>query len=497
MSLIKLLTKELNCQDLYLDNITLKKQDNSVYVNFLIKSEYSKEIKSRIKQKVSAVLPQPFKLGQVNFAKLFCDEQTAADFCKQLLKADFPNLYGALTNTQCKLKDFVYNITLTFDNSAQSYAQSCGAAQRLTNLLEDKYKEKFSVAFTYIESETAETESTVTYTPPVNSRIINVTDIAPLCGKKVEGPAIYIEDCAENESAVLCGKITEIREITTSKGKIMFIFMLKDYTAEIFCKTFPSAANYPKIKKLETGSEIILYGTVTQDPYSYDLVCLTRQISYCILPQNFVPQKREEPLPPAEYKTVKPEIINETFQVNIFEKNISIPKFLTGKTFVVFDVETTGLNCGMDRLTELGAVKITDGVITHSFGTLINPKIHIRQETVKLNGIDDELVKDSPTVEDVMPDFYKFTYGASLVAHNLDFDKKFIRFDGKKFGYYFENQSYDTMLLARNYLKKGGLPNYKLETLCKYFDIELKDHHRAVFDAMATAKLFIKLAKYL
>ena len=98
MSLIKLLTKELNCQDLYLDNITLKKQDNSVYVNFLIKSEYSKEIKSRIKQKVSAVLPQPFKLGQVNFAKLFCDEQTAADFCKQLLKADFPNLYGALTN---------------------------------------------------------------------------------------------------------------------------------------------------------------------------------------------------------------------------------------------------------------------------------------------------------------------------------------------------------------------------------------------------------------
>lgn len=497
MTLIKLLTKELECKDLYLDNITLNRQNNYVSVNFLIKSDYSKEVKSNIKQKVSAALPQPFKLNKVNYTKLFCDEETSAAYCRQLVKINFPQLYGALINAECKLIDFVFTITLTFDNSVQSYAESCGAAQQLINLIEDKYKEKFSIAFTYIESKTVETENTVTYTPPKNNRIINVTDIAPLCGKKVEGPAIYIEDCTENDGVVLCGKITEISEITTKKGKIMFSFTLKDYTAEISCKTFPSAVNYPKIKKLEIGSEVILYGAVKKDDYSDGLVCITRQISYCILPEKFKPQKREEPLPPQRYITVKPQKTNEAFQVNIFQKNISVPKFLIGKTFVVFDVETTGLNCGVDRLTEIGAVKITDGVITHSFGTLINPKIHIRQETIRLNGIDDGLVKNSPTVEDVMPDFYKFTYKAALVAHNIEFDKKFIKFDGKNLGYYFENECYDTMLLARNYLKKSGLPNYKLETLCKYFDIELVDHHRAVFDAAATAKLFIKLAKYL
>ena len=112
---------------------------------------------------------------------------------------------------------------------------------------------------------------------------------------------------------------------------------------------------------------------------------------------------------------------------------------------------------------------------------------------MKLNGIDDELVRTAPPSGAGAADFYKFTRGADIVAHNIEFDLKFIKYHSKKYGYYFDNCVYDTLEIAKEYLSGIGLSNYKLNTLCEHFDIDLKDHHRAWNDAMATAKLFIKL----
>ena len=97
----------------------------------------------------------------------------------------------------------------------------------------------------------------------------------------------------------------------------------------------------------------------------------------------------------------------------------------------------------------------------------------------------------APTLEDVIADFYKFTKGSVLSAYNIGFDIKFLKNAGLKYRYNFNNEQIDTLELARS--KIASLSNYKLSTVVKALNISLVDAHRALNDAIATAKVFIKL----
>ena len=200
---------------------------------------------------------------------------------------------------------------------------------------------------------------------------------------------------------------------------------------------------------------------------------------------------------PKYYYTVKPEDYIETSQLSLFdvESETIINDYLKDKSFVVFDFETTGFDAEQDAVTELGAVKIENGKITKTFSTFVNPKMHIPENITQLTHITDEMVKNAPDIEDVVVDFYKFCYNSSIVAHNIDFDFKFLSYNSQKIGINFKNEQLDTLLLARKYIK--GLKNYKLGTICEYMHVELVDAHRAVNDCLATAKLFIKLTDYI
>ena len=120
------------------------------------------------------------------------------------------------------------------------------------------------------------------------------------------------------------------------------------------------------------------------------------------------------------------------------------------------------------------------------------PQMKIREETVRLNGIDDELVKDKPPFSKVSGDIYKFFEGATLVAHNAEFDLKFLKRQSGEQGYIYDNHVIDTLQFARDTLK--NLHNHKLNTLADYFDLKF-NHHRAFDDAYATALIFIELVK--
>ena len=165
-------------------------------------------------------------------------------------------------------------------------------------------------------------------------------------------------------------------------------------------------------------------------------------------------------------------------------------KFFEG-TYVVFDVETTGLEAKKDEIIEIGACKVKNGQIEEIFSTFVKPTKHIPREITELTGINDEMVKDSPTINYVMPDFYKFCDGATLVAHNIQFDIGFIRNLGEKLSYNFNHQLMDTLEMAK--AKLPGLRNYKLGTIVERLNITLDNAHRAIHDATATAKVFIKL----
>ncbi len=158
-------------------------------------------------------------------------------------------------------------------------------------------------------------------------------------------------------------------------------------------------------------------------------------------------------------------------------------------TYVVFDIETTGLSPNNDRITEIGAVKIKNGEILERYNQLINPEIPIPEKIVDLTGITDELVKDKPKISEILPDFYSFIEGANLVAHNASFDVGFIRENLKLLGIDLKNPVIDTLELCRSLFPT--LRNHKLNTVAKHLNVSLENHHRAVDDAKATADIFL------
>jgi len=160
-------------------------------------------------------------------------------------------------------------------------------------------------------------------------------------------------------------------------------------------------------------------------------------------------------------------------------------------TYVVFDLETTGFSSEHDRIIEIGAVKYQNRRRVDSFSCFVNPEIPIPFRIEKLTGINDSMVIDAQTIEEVLPKFIEFCEGAVLVAHNADFDSGFIKTKAKQvMGIDKEYTVVDTVALARVLLPQ--LNRYKLDTVAKAVGVSLENHHRAVDDADCCAGIFIK-----
>ena len=161
-------------------------------------------------------------------------------------------------------------------------------------------------------------------------------------------------------------------------------------------------------------------------------------------------------------------------------------------TFIIFDVETTGLRTGVDRLTEIGAVKYVDGAEKSRFQTFVDPERPIPQNIVELTGITDSMVAGAPKEGEAVRKFFEFCgEGSVLVAHNASFDTEVIRSVCERNGIEYNYSHIDTLVLAQSLI--SGIKNYKLDTISNHFKLPKFDHHRADEDAGALAAIFEKL----
>jgi DNA polymerase-3 subunit epsilon len=160
---------------------------------------------------------------------------------------------------------------------------------------------------------------------------------------------------------------------------------------------------------------------------------------------------------------------------------------LAGVTFVVVDLETTGVSPAESAITEIGAVKVRGGVELGEFGTLVDPGTPIPPFITVLTGITQQMVVAAPRIEAVLPAFLEFARGCVLVAHNAPFDMGFLRaacaVDGRPWPAF---AVVDTADLARRVLTRDEVPNCKLATLARFFRTAAEPCHRALADARAT-----------
>jgi DNA polymerase III subunit alpha, Gram-positive type len=335
----------------------------------------------------------------------------------------------------------------------------------------------------------------------------------------------------------------ETRELRS--GRTLLTFKVTDYTSSIMVKMFSrdkeDAALYQQVKK---GMWVKVRGSIQNDTFVRDLVMIGNDIN------EIKPEGRKDTAPEDEKRVelhlhtpmsqmdavtpvstlisqakkwghkaiaVTDHAVAQSFpeafgagkkngikilygvEVNLVDDGVPITyndahRLIANDTFVVFDVETTGLSAVYNTIIELAAVKIRDGEIIDRFESFANPHHRLSATTINLTGITDDMVQNAPEVDEVLKKFYEWTQDAVLVAHNASFDMGFLNVGYKKIGVEkAKNPVIDTLELGRFLYPE--LKNHRLNTLAKRFDIELTQHHRAIYDAEATGYLLLKMLK--
>lgn len=328
---------------------------------------------------------------------------------------------------------------------------------------------------------------------PINR--YKVFDVFKLIGNEITPEPEFMANIRESKSSViLAGRIQNFAKKTYKRmrkevevEKTYYKFTLHEENRYIQMVYFCPKNNITKMDKLVDGTDVLVIADIKKENNSFS--GYIRSLSLCQI-NEVVRKHSKEKI--NKYRIVYPQKYEVLSQGNIFEVDKKFDSNISNNTFVVFDVETTGLDAETCEIIEIGAVKVSGGRIIEKFQTLVKPRKPISSLITEITGITNEMVADAPKIEGVIKDFYLFTKNTILAGYNVGFDVRFIQNAGKEFGIKFENEVQDVMVLAR---QKVQCKNYKLLTVVKALNLTLDNAHRAFFDALATAEVLLELSK--
>lgn len=373
--------------------------------------------------------------------------------------------------------------------------------------------------------------------------------IRPLYGRSIRGKMIPISSISgDSGRIVVWGDVFDIeKKVTKSGDKNIFTIDITDYTGSTTAKVFNSIKESAVIDNIKKGDTIVVQGDVEYDKYAGELVVNARSIGTAqkVKVVDNAEKKRVElhmhtNMSQMDAVTSAGDLVNRAYQwghkavaitdhgvaqafpdamkaadkINKDEEKIKIiygveAYFMddlvesvkgdadTGfdGTFICFDIETTGLSAVRDKITEIGAVKVENGIITDTFSTFANPEMPIPQKITQLTGITDDMVKDAPSQSEAVGAFLEFAGDNVLVAHNAPFDTSFIAKACEDMGREYNYTSIDTVAISRAVLT--DIKNCKLDTVAKFLRLGDFNHHRATDDAEMLARIFINLCQRL
>ncbi len=477
-----------------LSNIEIDREEQKITYNFICDTFVPDELRDIILKEVEKTTLPAFREVKVTVKKIVSNDQLVNNAIYNFLRDNFPSISIFLKPTDiisAPVGDTVkYTLRLTKDGV--EYVNKNSTIKKLNEFLSKNFCSDFAGS-----TEIKEVEETISLISEevynselkkIEHRTIKVEDVVVIDDENMGDVALYIEDATSGEVTV-CGIVTEIFEKETKNGKPFFIIRIDDTTGKTGGVYFSKKSTLSKIKDIKVGDAIIARGSIGE--YNGRPSLTFDKINRCTFPKNFVKKEKYKNKAPREYRNVFPSPASIVKVGSVFD-DYTLPEELTANTYVVFDLETTGLDLMNNGITEIGAVKIEKGVITEQFTTLVKPDYPISAEITKITGITSEMVKDAPKISTVIPDFMKFIEGAILVAHNAEFDMKFIkRFAGAE-EYEISNKYIDSVDLVRSLLPQ--LKRADLGTVADHFGI-IFHHHRALSDAYATAEAFIELMK--
>ncbi len=356
--------------------------------------------------------------------------------------------------------------------------------------------------------------------------------------KRITSPIVKLSDMlGDGEQIAISGEVLQTKSINTKNGKVIFTFVLSDYSDAIKCKLFAQKKEVEKLEQIvKENARLIVLGYKKFDAFDKESVLNVQAINLApavklredksaekriefnlhtnmsamdgitaaedyiktamrwghqalAVTDNGVAQSFPAAMQASEGKDFKIIYGIEGYMIDD-EMSIvdNIKPYNLNDSYVVFDLETTGFSPRYDGITEIGAIKVKHGAIIDRYSQLVNPEKKIPQKVVELTGINDDMVANKPTIKEVIGDFLEFCGDCPVVAHNAGFDVSFIKEKAKLVDVDYAPTVLDTLILARLLLK--GIKRFALNKVAKHLGVALDNHHRAVDDALATAKIF-------
>ncbi|WP_413409609.1 PolC-type DNA polymerase III [Paenibacillus amylolyticus] len=370
-------------------------------------------------------------------------------------------------------------------------------------------------------------------------------DLRLQMGYDIKEPAVPMQEIQDEEKKVtLQGSVFGLDRKELRNGNTLFTFYLTDFTDSMQMKMFAKTKEDVKILSLlANGKWVKVRGRVEYDRFMQipELAMIPSDLIEVKAPpsrKDNAPEKRVEfhlhstmstmdavtsidkyvkmaaewghkaiavsdhggvQVYPEASKAAKKNGIKMIYglEANVVNDSVAVvmapqPLDLQTATYIVFDIETTGLSVTQNKIIEIAAVKMQDGKEIDRFATFVNPHERIPYNIQQLTNINDDMVKDAPELEPVIRDFVQFAGDGVLVAHNARFDMGFIQASLKQIGLpELPNPVLDTLELARLLFPKNK--NHRLNTMADKYKVGLESHHRAIDDTIALAGILIGL----
>ena len=363
---------------------------------------------------------------------------------------------------------------------------------------------------------------------------------------KIKGTPIKITDISpETENVVITGEAIRVdsNDMRSKPDKSILIFDVYDGTSTITCKAFVEKAKLKDYKKKIDGKGVKVDGVARYDNFAKEITVMANSIFESEGLKKF---KREDN---AEHKRVELHMHTQMSQMDgitpcedlikraiswgwdsiaitdhgvvqsfpeahkLLEKTKAKIKVIYGveayfapdkdpcvfnskgqsidTEYSVLDLETTGISYLTEKITEIGIIKIKNGEIIDTFETFVNPEKHIPEKVQEITHITDDMVKDSPTIDKILPKMIEFIGDSVVVTHNTDFDVSYLKYNYEQYGYKFNNTYLDTLRLAKAMYPE--FKRYKLGLIAERLGIEVEVAHRALDDVKTLVQVFNKM----
>ena len=520
---------------------------NPVFDSSLFDVSYFPEIVEFLK------VETPSLNGSLNDAQLFCKDNILtvklAHGGLSLLQAKgFSKLLSDIIYKMFSLRfEVEYSGVTEIDGNSDEYIENLNNVEKN---IHRKKMEELSQMYEFEEKTTVDGEKA---SPKVIEKRTGANiypqiipeSVRPLYGRVTKGKIMPIEKIAyDTGRCTVWGDVFALEWKETKSGdKNIITFDITDYTGSVTVKVFNNKNECRVLESIKKGASIVCSGDIEFDKYAGELVLNARSISTVdkVKIADNAPKKRVElhlhsnmsqldGITPAGELVKRaaafghsavaitdhgvaqafPDAMNAAEAINRDEKKIKViygveayfmddlvesvdgdKDVSLDDTFICFDIETTGLSPKTEKITEIGAVKITNGEVVDRFSAFVNPEMPIPAKIVELTGITDAMVKDAPSQSEAVRAFLDFCGDSVLVAHNAPFDTSFIRAACKNMGIQYNHTSLDTVAISRAILP--DIKNCKLDTVAKYLRLPDFNHHRAVDDAEILSKIFMSL----